>query len=125
MASDPVALLLGCHGAALRILSDRAGMHYQGLGVAARDARKKGFLSAKMCNRMIQVDIAMNLMRHITAASCRDTLAALVQEAGAEDENKNEATEAARGDWQVDGQGKEGSETDLEPQIYMPCKLKA
>ena len=73
----PVALLVDFHGASLRILSDRLGCHFQGLGAAAREARKKGFISNRICNRIVAADVAFNMVRHITAASCKDSVETL------------------------------------------------
>ena len=62
-------LALDAHGCALRAVSDALGEHLQGLGVLARAARKSGLVSNRMSRRLVRLDEAYALLRHITSAS--------------------------------------------------------
>ncbi len=73
MASTLIAEL---HGDALRLLSDFAGTHFEGLSSAARRLR----LSSRSARRCRELDAAFGLSRHITKASCAAFLAAAAEE---------------------------------------------
>eukprot|EP00927_Polykrikos_kofoidii_P049773 TRINITY_DN43786_c0_g1_i1.p1 TRINITY_DN43786_c0_g1~~TRINITY_DN43786_c0_g1_i1.p1 ORF type:complete len:234 (-),score=73.08 TRINITY_DN43786_c0_g1_i1:80-781(-) len=68
-AMDESHLLNECHGLSLRIPSDALSMHLDCLSVFARMGRKKGILSNKICCKLVAVDDAFSLLRHITHAS--------------------------------------------------------
>ena len=73
-------LLMGLHGSALRMLSDASEMHFQGLGMAARMARKQGKISTRMCRKLLDVATAYNLVRHVTRMSCKEMLSDIASE---------------------------------------------
>ena len=73
-------LLMGLHGSALRMLSDASEIHFQGLGMAARMARKQGKISARMCKKLVDVATAYNLVRHVTRMSCKELLSDVASE---------------------------------------------
>ena len=66
---EALSLLFGCHGNYLRAISSSHGKHYIGLGVAARRACKHGHISMAMRSKLLQLDAAYNVSRHITQAS--------------------------------------------------------
>ena len=69
-----VALIADLHGTLLRRLSDQCGVHFSGLELAARVARKRGLITDRMAKKVRKVDAAFNVARHITVASCREML---------------------------------------------------
>jgi hypothetical protein len=60
------ALVSELHGAALRHMSAELGVHVQGLAQAARLARQAGWVSNSLAKKLIQLDTAYNVCRHIT-----------------------------------------------------------
>ena len=71
MAELEAELLIAlAHGRLLRVLSNAAGEHYDGLTSATRLLRKAGCRwSARTQRRLMQLDVAAALVRHITKAS--------------------------------------------------------
>ena len=69
-------LLLAAHGTLLRLLAAEAGEHFQGLAVAAR----RSTLSAPLKRKLVNIDVAFNLLRHITEPSV-DAFVAEVRDA--------------------------------------------
>jgi cold shock CspA family protein len=72
-------LVVLAHGSSLRALSDAAGEHFEGLGVAARLLRKRKLLSNKLAKKLVRLDECAAILRHITKASC-SALAHSIQE---------------------------------------------
>ena len=62
------ALLADTHARLLRLLSAHTGQHFSGLAVAAR--RTPGILPNQVVRRLQQLDIAHNIVRHVTLPSC-------------------------------------------------------
>eukprot|EP00929_Paragymnodinium_shiwhaense_P041460 TRINITY_DN21528_c0_g1_i1.p1 TRINITY_DN21528_c0_g1~~TRINITY_DN21528_c0_g1_i1.p1 ORF type:complete len:265 (+),score=24.56 TRINITY_DN21528_c0_g1_i1:82-876(+) len=73
--SRPDLLLAECHGAALRILSEYKNIHFQGLQVASRRCQE---LPRPLRKRLMQMEIAHNIVRHVTLPSCNALLNDLV-----------------------------------------------
>ena len=63
------SLVLELHGMLLRLVSRRSGHHFQGLSQAARHLRKLGLLDNKTVQKLIRIDNAFNIVRHITSVS--------------------------------------------------------
>ena len=51
------------------MLSERTGKHFQGLQQASRVLRKTSRLPDRLAKKMSNIDVAFNLIRHITSAS--------------------------------------------------------
>ena len=51
------------------MLSERSGMHFQGLQQASRVLRKSSRLPDRLAKKLNNIDVAFNLIRHITSAS--------------------------------------------------------
>ena len=65
MASTQAALLLAeAHGQILRCMSCHSSRHFQGLQQATRFY--KGILSPQICRRLLQLETAHNVCRHVT-----------------------------------------------------------
>ena len=78
-ASSSELLVLELHGRLLRSLAVEAGQHFQGLAQAARFLKRSGRISPVTTNKLLKLDAAYNLVRHITAISvarCESDLAA-------------------------------------------------
>lgn len=71
----PVGLLAEVHGDALRVLTRCAGIQLQGLRQGERLLRDR--LSSKSRRRLIAVDLAFSVFRHLTAEGCKAFLAEL------------------------------------------------
>eukprot|EP00971_Amphidinium_carterae_P321047 6381757-Amphidinium_carterae.1 len=72
--AEPFALLNEAHNKILHLLVDAAGSHFQGLSRAARHVKT---LNSKQRRRILNLDIAYNLARHITSASIEDMISDL------------------------------------------------
>ena len=80
MSYSAETLLFELSGRILRELSDHAGMHFQGISQGARFLKNSGRLSSRTASRLIKIDHAHHLMRHITKASVDNTFDLLVSE---------------------------------------------
>uniref|UniRef100_A0A7S2LNF6 Uncharacterized protein n=1 Tax=Zooxanthella nutricula TaxID=1333877 RepID=A0A7S2LNF6_9DINO len=76
------ALVAELHGQVLRLLSDRLGIHCQGLAQAARRARACGMLSNQAAQRVTRLDVAHNVVRHVTGPRTKTFLAEIRDEVG-------------------------------------------
>ena len=81
------ALILGLHRRVLSMASDAAGKHFTGLRVADKALRKS--ITSKSARRMVQLDYAHALVRHITGSSCEAFVNDLRQELGAYQQSKS------------------------------------
>ena len=68
---------MAVHGRALRLTAAHSGIHFQGLSQASR--YMKG-LSTSSRRRLMHIDIAFNLIRHITSPSCDKFIEGLKEE---------------------------------------------
>ena len=68
------AVLFELHGAALRRLAAAQGRHFEGLQQASRIAKAKNLLPDKLAKRLQRVDVAFNVLRHITGPSADQLL---------------------------------------------------
>ena len=68
-------LVFELHGQLLRRMADAMGAHPQGLRQAARVMRQQGQLPIALEKKAAAVDCCFTLLRHVTAASCRQMLA--------------------------------------------------
>lgn len=69
---DPCALLAWAHGACLRRLTGVMDMHFEGLAVAARRARRDGIIDNKRAKKLERLDIAYAVVRHASVPRMRD-----------------------------------------------------
>ena len=67
--SSPVALVAELHGALVRLLSEHAQVHFQGLHQAARFYRSRKGLRNPTAKKLCHLDIVAGFLRHITAIS--------------------------------------------------------
>ena len=63
-------LLLELHGRLLRERASSTGIHFQGLQQAARWPQKSGRGTTTISRRLRNIDVAANIVRHITQVSC-------------------------------------------------------
>ena len=63
------SLVFELHGALLRLVSNRAGCHYQGLSAASRHLKSLGRIDNRTSKKLIRIDDAFNVVRHITSVS--------------------------------------------------------
>ena len=62
-------LVLELHGALLRLISQCAGYHFQGPSSAARHLKSHGRIDTRTAKKLIRIDDAFNVVRHITSVS--------------------------------------------------------
>ena len=62
-------LVYELHGALLRLTSQCAGYHFQGLSSAARHLKSHRRIDARLAKKLIRIDDAFNVVRHITSVS--------------------------------------------------------
>lgn len=74
------SLILLLHGDALRAISKVLQRHCEGLQQASRLARQRGIISNKLAKKLCQLDIAFNLVRHITEPSARGMMQEIEQQ---------------------------------------------
>ena len=67
---EAAALLMGLHGVVLRRLCEEARCHFEGLSVAARRLHMDGRIDGSMKKKLMQLDTAVSLVRHVSAPSC-------------------------------------------------------
>ena len=70
-------LIAATHAEILRLLADTTGIHFQGLSQAARN--KSLCLPTKVRRHLTTLDVAHNLVRHITTVSAARLLAEVTQ----------------------------------------------
>jgi len=76
-AMEDMASLIGhTHGRLLRLLSNRTGVHFQGFLQAARCSAYRTFPS-KVKKKLISIDIAFPIVRHITTVSVEEFVEAV------------------------------------------------
>ena len=63
------SLVLELHGALLRLVSQRTGCHFQGLSAASRHLKSLGRIDNRISKKLIRIDDAFNVVRHITSVS--------------------------------------------------------
>ncbi|CAK0806042.1 unnamed protein product [Prorocentrum cordatum] len=81
-------LLYRMNGQLLRLLAQHVGGSPEGIATAARQLRRDGKLSGKICNNIVMVDEAYHLTRHITDKRANSFYASVVK-----DLNDNEHSE--------------------------------
>ena len=84
---DAQGIIMALHGRALRLTAAHSGVHVQGLSHASRFL--KG-LSTTSRRRLIHIDIAYNLIRHITSPYANDFVQNLEQELSGRDQNSGD-----------------------------------
>mmetsp|Transcript_50647 Transcript_50647/g.156781 ORF Transcript_50647/g.156781 Transcript_50647/m.156781 type:complete len:239 (+) Transcript_50647:94-810(+) len=67
-------LVLALHSDLFRVVSSYSGVHYQGLGVAARRLYREKTIDLPTKRKHLALAAAYNVSRHITAVSWRDLL---------------------------------------------------
>merc|ERR1712115_695633 len=77
-------LIAATHAEILRLLANTTGIHFQGLGQAART--KSLCLPAKVRRHLTNLDVAHNLVRHITSVSAARLLEEVAQATSPQDE---------------------------------------
>ena len=92
---EPNLLLLELHGELLRLLSDRAGMHFAGLQVASRHFRRAGSMESKTAKKLAQLDVVSAWLRHVTVPLARDLA---VEVAGQVQEKSGDTSRACSND---------------------------
>ena len=65
-ADGAYGLVVHLHNAMLRRLSCHALVHFNGLQQAARCCRRLGYIDNGTCQKLCNLDITFNLMRHVT-----------------------------------------------------------
>ena len=60
------SLLYGLRDELLELLSEASGMKHQGLAQAARQCKSANLLDGTVCNKLVSLDYAYNLVRHLT-----------------------------------------------------------
>ena len=85
MALPIDGLMASVRGQAFRILVDATGEHYQGLSIAARRARKLGIIDDAMAKKLVQVDIAAAIVRHLSTISVEKFIVGLTAQLACDD----------------------------------------
>ena len=70
LACDVNALLSFLHGDCLRMLSAHMDSTFEGLGAAARIARRNCVIDERLYKILVRVDVAFAVVRHISAPKC-------------------------------------------------------
>ena len=75
----PELLVADLHGMLLRLISERAGCHFQGLSSASRFLKSTGRINNATAKKLARIDNAYNVVRHITACSVENFVAELTK----------------------------------------------
>jgi hypothetical protein len=62
-------LVLSLHARLVREIAKNQAQHFEGLGAAARHLRRRGFIDSRLQRKLLGVETAYNVSRHITEAS--------------------------------------------------------
>ena len=90
-----MADLLVCdlHAKLVRAISAQQGAHFEGLGAAARHLGRQGLVDSRMKRKLLALEAASNVTRHITVVS-GDLLVANLADMLARGQGKNTTVEA-------------------------------
>ena len=75
-------LLLGLAPALCREVSSSLGLHFEGLGAAARHLHRSKVIDSQLKRRLLEVEVAFNLTRHVSTVSCEALATRLRQALG-------------------------------------------
>ena len=76
----PHALICELHGSLLRALASALDFHPQGLAQAARHMRRKALISNASAKKLVMLDNAYNVSRHITNVSAKHFFTSILDE---------------------------------------------
>ena len=77
---DAASLVAATHGAAIRLIADARGSHFEGASQAARVLKRDRILTANTAKKLDQLAVAFAITRHITSVSVRNFLSVLKSE---------------------------------------------
>ena len=103
---DAASLLLQAHGRLLRTISDHHAAHFVGLSVAAR----RGLRSKRLCKKLVLLDGALSVVRHITMASIQQLCDEVSADLGLAGKGVPPASPLAAGTPGGDAQPKQGEQ---------------
>ena len=110
----------------MRLLPDRAGMHFAGLQVASRHFRRTGSMGTKTAKKLAQLDVVSAWLRHVTVPLVRDLV---VEVAGQVQEKSGDTSRAGSNDAaKVDAEVQEEQEADEDEEVHavgMDCSVDA
>ena len=69
--------MCGLHGHSLRRLVCSAGTDFKGLEQAARQCRRSGLISSRIAKKLLALDAAFNVLRHVNSVRAERLLAEL------------------------------------------------
>ena len=69
---DGCSILFQLHGRLTRALAVHANKKFEGFVRGARYCRRMGFLSNRVANKLADVDITFNMMKHMTAIRAKE-----------------------------------------------------
>eukprot|EP00929_Paragymnodinium_shiwhaense_P020700 TRINITY_DN13706_c0_g1_i1.p1 TRINITY_DN13706_c0_g1~~TRINITY_DN13706_c0_g1_i1.p1 ORF type:complete len:263 (-),score=51.45 TRINITY_DN13706_c0_g1_i1:57-845(-) len=115
--SEPWILVSQTHGDLLRLLSREAGIHFNGLTVAAKWFLRNGRLRGAVVGRLTKLDIAYNVLRHATEPGLRE-LGSAVRQTIACDVDHQGVRRKLNGDLVTQAvQKKDGEKKDCEKKV--------
>ena len=74
---DGYSLVCGLHGHSLRRLVCSTGTDFKGLQQAARQCRRRGLISSRIAKKLIALEAAFNVLRHVNSVRAERLLAEL------------------------------------------------
>ena len=125
MDMDAVALVAAAHGRLLRLLSDGAGKHFQGVSQGMRFFGRQ--LSSRQMRFALNLEVAYNVTRHVTVTLLKEfeaEMSAAIADRGNEDEEK-ENDEDNTGTKAETNQGKEQDKAAEERAAAKLAKVEA
>ena len=85
LCSDPYLLICHSHGTLLRSLTAILGYHAQGISQIARDLKRQKRISNELATKIMNVDTAYHVMRHISIVSVDELHGRVMREVTSQD----------------------------------------
>ena len=92
------SLVFELHGDLVRCISSSCGLHFEGLGAAARHLGRLKLIDQHLKRKMLAIETAFNIVRHITSVSASElkvTLDSVLRSQQSDEKKREEAAAAA------------------------------
>ena len=102
------SLVFELHGDLVRCISTSCGLHFEGLGAAARHLGRQKLIDQHLKRKMLAIETAYNIVRHVTPVSAslhKQRLDSVLRSQKGDEEKKEEAAVAAAAAGGGDGGG--------------------
>lgn len=95
---DAASIIFQLHGKCLRLLCDDLHSHFDGISSAARAAHRQNRITSSLKRKIIELDVAYHITRHVSSPSAEKFYATLQAELKEEDDNPPVKTQTTQND---------------------------